>query len=319
MSDVDDLLKLQKLLDSGAITRQEFEREKAWILGSAGDTADAAGRPAPASSVPAPDAFPGEEALGERPERKRKRPARGQEVPLYTAGEVPPKAPVTEAVKAPSGTLWKVLSAVLSIIFTWPAAFVLILVKKPFSHRVVNWILALWDGIATVVLIASIAYTAAISSLSGQSTGAQTAEAADAALSGTGEATSYDSFVAGLKETLQTSYGDHYTVEDDGKTLTISIWQDGVAKEAQYVIDGSSDSTTAWADLKDSLQNLSMTCFQQANSASPERHVVLNVLNDQNTDHVLLSYLDGTCVYDVVETAGEASSETGSTSAAESK
>ena len=319
MSDVDDLLKLQKLLDSGAITRQEFEREKAWILGSAGDTADAAGRPALASSVPAPDAFPGEEALGERPERKRKRPARGQEVPLYTAGEVPPKAPVTEAVKAPSGTLWKVLSAVLSIIFTWPAAFVLILVKKPFSHRVVNWILALWDGIATVVLIASIAYTAAISSLSGQSTGAQTAEAADAALSGTGEATSYDSFVAGLKETLQTSYGDHYTVEADGKTLTIDIWQDGVAKEAQYVIDGSSDSTTAWADLKDSLQNLSMTCFQQANSASPERHVVLNVLNDQNTDHVLLSYLDGTCVYDVVETAGEASSETGSTSAAESK
>ncbi|MGN1022855.1 MAG: hypothetical protein ACI4OJ_05090, partial [Lachnospiraceae bacterium] len=317
--DVDDLLKLQKLLDSGAITRQEFEREKAWILGTAGDSGDAAAKTSPASSVPAPDAFPGEEALGERPERKRKRPARGQEVPLYTAGEVPPKTPVPEAVKAPSGTLWKVLSAVLSIIFTWPVAFVLILVKKPFAHRVVNWILALWDGIATVVLIASIAYTAAISSLSGQTTGAQTADAADAALSGTGESTSYDSFVEGLKQTLQTSYGDQYTVEDDGKTLTISIWQDGVAKEAQYVIDGSSDSTSAWADLKDSLQNLSMTCFQQANSASPERHVVLNVLNDQNTENVLLSYLDGTCVYDVVETAGEASSETGSTSAAESK
>lgn len=323
MSDVEDLLKLQKLLDSGAITRQEYEREKAWILGTAGDSLDAASQQkALPTAPPAPDAFPEGSTLETRPERKRaKRPSGNRGTVLCTAEEPQPHFDIPQTPPAGSQrpqageSIWlKVLVAVLSVFVTWPAAFVLILVKKPYRHRMVNVILALWDGIATVVLIAFIAYTAAISSISGAS-GSQTADAANTELSGAAEsASSYDAFVDALKSTLQSSYGDHYTVEDDGKTLTVSIWQDGVAKEAEYVINGSQDSSNAWDGLKESLQSLSMTCFQKANSESPERHVVLNVLNDQNTNNVLLSYLDGTCVYDVVQQAKSAAG--GSTAAA---
>lgn len=322
MSDVDDLVKLQKLLDSGAITRQEYEREKAWILGTPGESKDAASRALPKDLPPAPDAFPGDSALETRPERKRaKRPSGNHGAPLYTGAE--PERQSSAAGALPAGSpgpkagesVWlKVLAAVLSVFVTWPAAFVLILVKKPYRHQMVNVILALWNGIATVVLIAFIAYTAAISSLSG-ARGSETAAAANTELSGAAKSvSSYDAFVDALKSTLSSSYGDHYTVDDDGKTLTISIWQDGVAKEAEYVLSGSQDSAASWDGLKESLQSLALTCFQKANSENPERHVVLNVLNDQNTENVLLSYLDGTCVYDVVQQAQSAAE--GSTAAA---
>lgn len=83
-----------------------------------------------------------------------------------------------------------------------------------------------------------------------------------------------------------------------------------MADEASYVLEGNEQSAEAWDNLKKSLENLSLTCFTEANSVAPERHVVLNVLNDQNTENVLLSYLDGSCVYDVVASTQSSSAST---------
>ena len=116
-------------------------------------------------------------------------------------------------------------------------------------------------------------------------------------------AESYDDFVAGLKTTLASTYGENFSVEDDGKTLTISIWQDGVAKEAAYIVDGIETSGDAWDNMKAAVQNLASTCFLSANANGASRHVCVNILNDQNQSNVLLSYLDGECIYDVVESA----------------
>lgn len=328
MSDVDDLVKLQKLLESGAITRQEFEQEKAWILGSASGSstekkaetraAQMPHNPVPQEEIPE-DTFPGdagdEDVLGDVPARRTRRrmttPQDGgqlyREAPYqgtaYAAasGKKRNTGTVQQNTSADNSIWLKILIIVLSIFITWPVAFVLLLTKKPFG-KTANIILSVWNGFATVLLIASIARTVTLKSVQNSLSSSETAQQVTSAISDTESASSYDAFLASLEETLQNSYGDHYSIDDDGTTLTISIWQDGVASEAEYVIAGS-ESADAWDGLKESLQNLSITCFEQANSASPERHVVLNVLNDQNTENVLLSYLDGSCVYDVVAQA----------------
>lgn len=133
--------------------------------------------------------------------------------------------------------------------------------------------------------------------------GSETAQSAADDLQGNTAEASYETFTTELESTLATYYGDHYTINDDGKTLTISLTGEGIAADAMYVVDGVDGAAAVWSELKASMQNLAITCFDGANADSPERHVVLNILNDQNEENVILSYLDGQCIYDATESA----------------
>ena len=212
------------------------------------------------------------------------------------------------------------IRAVLFAIFLWPVGFIYVLRKKPF-RKGKNIALAVTDGILSVLLIVGVTlglllyhyraqlnalHEAAEAAAGGAASGADTISSAAQKIASdavSGGEESYDDFVAGLKTTLASTYGENFSVEDDGKTLTISIWQDGVAKEAAYIVDGIETSGDAWDNMKAAVQNLASTCFLSANANGASRHVCVNILNDQNQSNVLLSYLDGECIYDVVESA----------------
>ena len=212
------------------------------------------------------------------------------------------------------------IRAALFAVFLWPVGFIYVLRKKPF-RKGKNIAIAVIDGILSVLLIVGVTlglllfhyraqlnalHQAAEAAAGGAEAGADTVSSAAqkiASDSVSGGETSYDDFVAGLKTTLASTYGDNFSVEDDGKTLTISIWQDGVAKEAAYIVDGIETNDDAWNNMKAAVQNLASTCFLSANANGASRHVCVNILNDQNQSNVLLSYLDGECIYDAVESA----------------
>ncbi len=212
------------------------------------------------------------------------------------------------------------IRAVLFAIFLWPVGFIYVLRKKPF-RKGKNIALAVTDGILSVLLIVGVTlglllyhyraqlnalHEAAEAAAGGAASGADTISSAAQKIASdavSGGEESYDDFVAGLKTTLASTYGENFSVEDDGKTLTISIWQDGVAKEAAYIVDGIETSDDAWDNMKAAVQNLASTCFLSANANGASRHVCVNILNDQNQSNVLLSYLDGECIYDAVESA----------------
>lgn len=128
--------------------------------------------------------------------------------------------------------------------------------------------------------------------------GSETAQNAADELQGNTAEASYEAFTAQLESTLANYYGDNYTINDDGKTLTISLMGEGIAADAMYVVEGVDGAAAIWDELKASMQSLAITCFDGANADAPERHVVLNILNDQNAENVILSYLDGQCIYD---------------------
>lgn len=128
--------------------------------------------------------------------------------------------------------------------------------------------------------------------------GSETAQNAADELQGNAADASYEAFTAQLETTLANYYGDNYTINDDGKTLTISLTGEGIAADAMYVVEGVDGAAAVWSELKASMQSLAITCFDGANADAPERHVVLNILNDQNAENVILSYLDGQCIYD---------------------
>lgn len=141
--------------------------------------------------------------------------------------------------------------------------------------------------------------------------GSETAQNAASDLQDNAAEATYEAFTAQLETTLATYYGDNYTINDDGKTLTISLMGEGIAADAMYVVEGVDGAAEIWNELKASMQSLAITCFDGANADAPERHVVLNILNDQNAENVILSYLDGQCIYDATESpAAEVTTET---------
>lgn len=215
--------------------------------------------------------------------------------------------------------------AVIFAIFLWPVGLFYTIRRKPFP-KAVNILVAIADGFFTILLVVILTltflfhhYSAQLSAIHEAVTAAAGgAESSSETVSGaaseiaanavSGETQTYEEFLSSLKTVLKNSYGNNYQINDDGTTLTISIWQDGVAKEAAYIVDGYESSDAAWENMKSSVQNLASTCFLSANASSASRHVCVNILNDQNQSNVLLSYLDGECIYDAVEKNTGASS-----------
>ena len=54
--------------------------------------------------------------------------------------------------------------------------------------------------------------------------------------------------------------------------------------------------------MKDNVEYMSESLKKLMNTTGiKDGHVAVNVLNDQNKDNTLLSYLDGECVYDAMD------------------
>lgn len=273
MSDLDDLKRLEELLQAGKITRQEYESERAWITGSA--AAEEIQDPMPQAHSHVIDLH---------------------EIEVQEAAEHSKTATAGKAAAARSShgndntarrripTVWKViLIAFLVWILLLATAVVYLRIRNVNQPAVTRESLQSTAGSQTQA-------------------GSETAQSAAQELQdNTAEAT-YDAFVTQLETTLGTYYGSNYSITDDGKTLTVSLMGEGIAADAMYVVQGADGAAEIWSELKSSMQTLAMTCFDGANARAAERHVVLNILNDQNQENVILSYLDGQCIYDATTT-----------------
>ena len=335
MSDADEILKLKKLLDAGVITQEEFEREKKMIFDTSRERREAVTAYTRAASArrgieeKGPEHSAADEtdralysaiadaAGGDVRKRGTESVRDGARTKSTRTVRDAAEAASPRENRSSSGVR---IRAALFAVFLWPVGFIYVLRKKPF-RKGKNIAIAVIDGILSVLLIVGVTlglllfhyraqlnalHQAAEAAAGGAEAGADTVSSAAqkiASDSVSGGETSYDDFVAGLKTTLSSTYGDNFSVEDDGKTLTISIWQDGVAKEAAYIVDGIETNDDAWNNMKAAVQNLASTCFLSANANGASRHVCVNILNDQNQSNVLLSYLDGECIYDAVESA----------------
>ena len=130
-----------------------------------------------------------------------------------------------------------------------------------------------------------------------------TASSVTVGVSESQEADSYSVFLASLDSSLRQSYGNNYILSDNGKVLSISIWKNGLATEAEMAISNGGEELDSWSSMRSAIQTLADTIYQALGQTSDQRHVELNLLNDTNTDNVLLSFYDAECVYDAVEDA----------------
>lgn len=198
--------------------------------------------------------------------------------------------------------------AVLLAVFLWPAAIFYIAAKKPFP-KWLNILLTVWSFAATVAAAAFlVVYFAAGWKLSSSGSGPMdtlnsTASSVTVGVSESQEADSYSVFLASLDSSLRQSYGNNYILSDNGKVLSISIWKNGLATEAEMAISNGGEELDSWSSMRSAIQTLADTIYQALGQTSDQRHVELNLLNDTNTDNVLLSFYDAECVYDAVEDA----------------
>lgn len=288
MSDQDDLLKLQHLLDEGRITQQEYERERAWILGS-GPVSDADVSPVTAQNASGTHVIGLHEIEEQEDAAKGAETARNANVASDGQGAARGQAQYgSDHAAAPDKEHQKRIPTV------WKVILVAFLV----------WILLLASAVVYLRLRGTSSGTMSESTVGAQTMqGSETAQSAAQEIQDGASDVTYDAFVIQLETTLGTYYGSNYSITDDGKTLTISLMGEGIAADAMYVVKGADGAAAVWSELKDSMRTLAVTCFDGANAGELTRHVVLNILNDQNQSNVILSYLDGACIYDATETS----------------
>ncbi len=105
-----------------------------------------------------------------------------------------------------------------------------------------------------------------------------------------------------LQQAMIEGFGeDNSQVYLDGNVLVMSIWEDGGAAEATLAQGGDTEMQEDWQVLTDALVSLSDTATSALVEAGLDGYsVMVNLLNDQNTENTLLSVVDGFVVYDVV-------------------
>ena len=92
---------------------------------------------------------------------------------------------------------------------------------------------------------------------------------------------------------------EHYSLSYDDTGLTLSVWDDDVAAGTALVMAGNSEAQDAWDSMKENLITLCSSMRDLLDTAGLEdASVTLNLLNDLNTDNILLCIIDGVPIYD---------------------
>jgi len=109
-----------------------------------------------------------------------------------------------------------------------------------------------------------------------------------------------NSIVALLDASLEDGDGLSIDVEYDVSSdlYTIYITSDGLAAVAINAINGDADSISAWDGLVESFIGINDTSTEMVRAFGSSGLVSCVLLNDLNTDKVLLSSLDSVMIYD---------------------
>lgn len=106
---------------------------------------------------------------------------------------------------------------------------------------------------------------------------------------------------ASLIESFVKDNFENCDVSCEEDTITINIWQDGITAGAILAAAGNQEALGSWNEMVENSRVYSESTSDFVDTMGLEDvFVVVNVLNDQNTEKVLLSILDGTVIYDSV-------------------
>ena len=110
---------------------------------------------------------------------------------------------------------------------------------------------------------------------------------------------SLDDLTTEMRRILRSNY-DHCSVGIDGDTIVVNLWNDGVATGIYMIQQGQLD-IEEWTNIKTSLKKLSNSMKKTMSAAGQkDAHLIINVLNDENTDKTLLTLYDSTVTFDVL-------------------
>lgn len=110
-----------------------------------------------------------------------------------------------------------------------------------------------------------------------------------------------DEFKAIVDLTMEQNFANYnYNTSWNGDTLVMNTWGDGIAEGAIYAVMGNAECVEAWGNLVDNSTSLCKTTYDSAIEHGLNVHVEYNILNNTNTDNVLLSIKDGAVTYNVV-------------------
>ncbi len=113
------------------------------------------------------------------------------------------------------------------------------------------------------------------------------------------ELTSMETLCSLLEMTISDNF-DHYDISYEDDTITVSIWQDGIAASVTAIqMVGGDSNNSDWVYLKNSVKSLAESlCGLIDTAGRTDVYLYTSVQNDQNTDNTLLMYLDTTLIYD---------------------
>ena len=105
---------------------------------------------------------------------------------------------------------------------------------------------------------------------------------------------------AALKDVLS-GFGENCTISLEGYLYTVNVWQDGLANTALLATMGNASGIEAWNKVVQSTEDASENLQIIVMANGGENYMVqLNLLNDQNTDNVLLTAMWGETTYNCV-------------------
>lgn len=104
-------------------------------------------------------------------------------------------------------------------------------------------------------------------------------------------------------KSLETQGINYEVVYTENAVFMLNVWQDGLVMDAILTKEGNDEAAMKqWESLKEGIISLSKT-IQDKTSTLTEAYVVvgINILNDADTDMVLLGIANGVVFYDVMD------------------
>ena len=111
----------------------------------------------------------------------------------------------------------------------------------------------------------------------------------------------YAIYIAAVRLILEKNYGDNLSFNDNEDAIIINIWNNGVTLGALAAIGADDSARDSWQGMSASIQHLSQSLYNSAVNYGIDKPIMVNVLNDANKDRILLSYVNGVLVYDIVQ------------------
>ena len=106
---------------------------------------------------------------------------------------------------------------------------------------------------------------------------------------------------ASLIESFVKDNFENYNISCEENIITVNLWMDGLTASAMLAASGDEEALTSWNTVVAGTQSYGTTTKETVDSLGlNDVAVSINILNDQNTEKVLLSILDGVVVYDSV-------------------